>query len=65
MMDQYDVSVMIYRTEQETPFYVANLAVIESKANPNCGYQMLIGRDILSQCMLVYDGANEWYSLAF
>ena len=65
MLDQYDVSLAIFAAPQDPPFYVDNLPVVESQSLLPQGFQVLIGRDILSQCLLTYDGFQGQYSLAF
>jgi hypothetical protein len=41
-----------------------NVAVVESRL-ANQGIQALIGRDVLANCLLVYDGQAGLFSLAF
>jgi len=40
------------------------LAVIESNLKAQ-GFEVLLGRDVLGECLLVYDGRSKIYSLAF
>ena len=42
-----------------------NIAVLESKLLNAQGFHVLLGRDILSGCLLTYDGLNGLFSLAY
>ena len=64
MCDLYDVSLAIYSTTPEPPCRIPTLAVVESDLDHQ-GFQVLIGRDVLSKCMLIYDGRTGTYTLAF
>ena len=59
---QYDVS--IYLPHPTIVFKVAPLAVVESVLS-NQGIHVLIGRDVLSNCFLFYNGAVGRFALAF
>ena len=63
-VDVYDVSVAIFSTYQEAPCWIPNLPVVESSL-ANQGFQVLIGRDVLSRCLLFYDGKRGVYTLSF
>jgi hypothetical protein len=41
-----------------------NVSVAESEL-VNQGFQALIGRDVLGQCLLIYDGQSGIFTLAF
>jgi hypothetical protein len=45
-------------------FTVGALQVFESSLNIQ-GIQALIGRDVLANCLFVYDGRSKIFSLAF
>lgn len=63
-VNQYDVAIII-QTAQNLPLLVfQNIPVVESELAFQ-GFQMLLGRDILSRCLLVYDGINRIFSLAY
>ena len=63
--NQYDVSIFIPgATPQARPFAVPTLPAIESELQHQ-GYSVLIGRDILSSCLLVYEGQGGFFTLAF
>ena len=63
----YDVSLTIPPGQaHEIPHIVPNLLVSASDlVSQQQGYQVLIGRDVLSQCLLVYNGTLGSYTLAF
>ena len=63
--NQYDVSVFIPgSTTQARQFVIPALPVIEADLHHH-GYDVLIGRDILNSCLLVYEGQDGFFSLAF
>ena len=43
---------------------ISNVAVAEAQLSIQ-GIQALIGRDVLKNCLLVYDGQNGTFTLAF
>lgn len=59
--DQYDVGIAIVM--QQLHFMRVTLAVIESDLS-NQPIDALIGRDLLSQCMMIYNGPDGYISLA-
>jgi predicted aspartyl protease len=59
----YDVNLMI-PCGTMMPLVIGNLAIAESTLI-NQGIQALLGRDVLSRCMLVYNGMNNFLSLAY
>ncbi len=62
--DEYDCGLIIYASYTETPYVVRNLAVSETPLLRG-GFQALIGRDVLANCVLTYNGAIGQYTLAF
>ena len=63
--NQFDVSILIPGlTPHVRPFVVPVLPVIEASLEHQ-GYQALVGRDILTSCLLVYEGQGGLFSLAF
>jgi hypothetical protein len=58
----FDVSIII--PVANLTFTVPAMQVFESSLNIQ-GFQVLIGRDILSNCLFVYDGRANIFSLAF
>ena len=64
-MNQYDISLKIYESAEAPPYIIRNLPVIETELLVNQGFDALIGRDVLSKCVLVYNGSKKYYTLAF
>ena len=63
--DQYDVALAIPgRTPNDPPLIIPILPVAKCDLIVQ-GIQALIGRDILSNCRLTYDGAMKQFTLAF
>lgn len=62
-MSQYDVSIMLVHFERQ---YVleSSVPVCESSQAHN-GYLMLLGRDVLKDCLLIYDGKVPVLTIAF
>ena len=65
IVDQYDIGLAIYSTLDKPPLRFASLPVVESNLLARQGFHALIGRDVLSQCILNYSGADGTYILAF
>ena len=64
--DQYDVSLLITPTSaQDAAFRRATIPVAAMPLVVSIGVDALIGRDVLRRCLLVYDGRNEFFSLAY
>lgn len=59
----YDISLMV-PAPKGLPFVIAALPVIESNLKIQ-GIDGLIGRDVLAQCTLFYNGPQGTYSLAY
>jgi hypothetical protein len=60
--DTYDVSVFFYHTDNSRLFGTVPIVATDFSAQSIHG---LLGRDILSSCLFVYDGAAQIYSIAF
>lgn len=60
--NQYDVFIGLINPD--LVYTIHTLPIIESHL-PNQGIQALIGRDVLSNCLLVYHGHTNTYTLAF
>lgn len=60
--NQYDASVHLI--SPDLTFTIHAVPVIESELSDQ-GIEVLIGRDILSQCLLVYNGHTRIFTLAF
>lgn len=62
-MNMYDVALHLVHPESGHVLSRA-LPVLESRLDHQ-GFQMLLGRDLLESCLLVYDGATKTFALAF
>ncbi|WP_224796723.1 aspartyl protease family protein [Pandoraea sputorum] len=61
----YDVQLLVPgQTGIEAPFIIPAMPVTESHLASQ-GITGLIGRDVLSKCVLVYNGAANFYSLSY
>ncbi len=64
--DQYDISLIVPAASQnQLPFYRANLPVLCMELLTSQGFHALIGRDVLSQCVFLYNGGTGSFILAF
>jgi hypothetical protein len=64
--EQFDVSLMIPGvTPQQEPLVFPTVSVIASDLLSAQGFHALIGRDILSSCILNYNGTMGFFTLAF
>ena len=64
--EQYDVLLVVPgATATHQPLVRPNLAVISAKLLAPQGFHALIGRDVLSMCLLEYNGATNMFSLAY
>ena len=62
---QYDVAIAIYGTTlEQQPKFDPVLPVAEFPLE-NQGFKVLIGRDVLAGCVLVYNGPIGHYTLCF
>lgn len=61
-LNQYDVQIIILHPALTYSFHV--LPVIESVLGFQ-GFDVLIGRDVLAECLFVYDGRSGIFTLAF
>jgi hypothetical protein len=64
-VDLYEVSFSIFSTREESPLSYHTIPAIETQLLESQGFHVLIGRDVLQHCMLVFDGRNGRFSLAF
>lgn len=65
--DQYDIALVIPSAASAIPFTKQNLLVLATQPNslhPQ-GIQGLIGRDILEDCLLHYNGSLGLFTLAY
>jgi hypothetical protein len=63
-VSQYDVGIMIPGPTGGAPLLSQTLPVIASSLFAAQGFHALIGRDILSQCVFMYNG-NGFFTLAY
>ena len=62
--DTYDVGIMI-PNGQEVPLLFPVLAVSASELYSGQGFHALIGRDILANCLLIYNGKFPYVTIAY
>lgn len=62
--DTYDVGILIPNGSQ-AGLIIHNMAVTASELFAAQGFHALIGRDILQQCVLTYNGAISLFTLAY
>lgn len=66
-VDQYDVSLLVPpAVANQFPLFVRTLPVIcciDLLASQ--GFHALLGRDVLAQCILSYNGSMGWFTLAY
>ena len=64
--DQYDVSIVVPGAlPTHAPLLVENMPVVCAELLQPQGFHALVGRDILSLCLLHYDGLANTFSLAY
>jgi hypothetical protein len=63
--DTYDIDFTMYASLEENPLLIPNLRIAACNLFLRQGIHALIGRDILSRCMLHYNGVVGIFSLAF
>lgn len=63
--EQYDIGLAIFAGTDEPPHLARNLPVIATSLLEHQGFHALIGRDVLSRCVLIHNGVLGAYTLAF
>ena len=63
--DQYDVGLAIFAALNQVPLFLATVPVIAADLLQPQGIHALIGRDILSLCVLHDNGTTGTFTLAF
>lgn len=63
--DTYDIDFQIGAGPNDTPLIIQNLRVASCDLFLRQGIHVLVGRDILARCILVYNGALNFFSLSF
>jgi len=61
----YDVDLQIWAGADDPPLLLQNLRVGSCELFVRQGIHALIGRDILSNCILIYNGDMAQFSLCF
>lgn len=59
----YDISLIIPAPKGQ-PFYIDALPIVESSLKSQ-GIDGLLGRDVLANCVLIYNGSIGWYTLSY
>lgn len=62
--DQYDAGLQIYSAVNQAPLEIPVIAVVASDLRVQ-GIDALIGRDVLHDCLLWYNGELGFFTLAF
>ncbi|HMB53752.1 MAG TPA: hypothetical protein VKU40_10565 [Thermoanaerobaculia bacterium] len=63
--DQYDVGLLIPGPPGAQPFLKETVPVVAASFFEHHGFHALVGRDVLSSCVLTYNGSMGWFTLAF
>lgn len=63
--DQYDISLIILNPDPNDYPLIRPTIPASGMELLDLGLDALIGRDVLSGCMLVYDGKNEQFSIVY
>lgn len=64
--DQYDGSLFIRSSStSQAGLFVSNLPVMCAELLVAQGFHALIGRDVLSTCLLHYNGVTKLFTLAY
>jgi hypothetical protein len=64
-VSQYDVALLVYGRDTNSPPLVFPVMPVLATPLATQGIQGLIGRDLLSQCVLVYNGTDGVFTLAY
>lgn len=65
-VDQYDIALLIPGAKaSQAPLVIQTLPAIACELFDSQGFYTLIGRDVLSQCLLIYDGPFSLFTLSF
>jgi hypothetical protein len=63
--DTYDIDFLVHKNADEVPLILTNLNVAACELFNRQGIHALIGRDILSKCILIYNGEHAMFTLSF
>ena len=61
----YDVCIGIYAARDGDLHFISDTIQVTATDMSNRGYQALIGTDVLSKCLLYYNGADGHFTLAW
>jgi hypothetical protein len=64
-VDQYDIGFIVLAAQNHVPFIIPNLPVVCMDLHASQGIHVLIGRDILTQCIFIYNGTMNWFTLSY
>jgi hypothetical protein len=64
-VDQFDVGLVVPATTGAPPLVVPAMPVVCAELLAAQGFHALIGRDLLGQCVFVYNGSTKIFTLAF
>lgn len=66
MKDQFDFGLVIPGADRShAPLILGAIPVLSAELVATQGFEVLIGRDILQNCVLVYNGYAQFFTLAF
>lgn len=63
--EQYDISLIVPAAANQPPLVLHILPVICADLLSSQGFHALIGRDVLSQCIFIYNGPAGFFTLAY
>ncbi len=63
--DTYDVGITIPSTPASPPFQRPNMQVSAADLLSSQGFHVLLGRDILAQCVMTYNGSMQLLTIAY
>jgi hypothetical protein len=64
--DQYDVSIFVPPASQsQIPLFIGTLPVVCTELLASQGFHVLVGRDVLAQCIFIYNGSMNWFTLSY
>jgi hypothetical protein len=63
--DQFDVALFIPGPPNSIPLNFQTIPVVAAELLATQGFHALIGRDILDNCVLIYNGGMRQFTLAF
>ena len=63
--ETYDVDFVVPKAPNELPLLIPNLRVAACELYLRQGIHALIGRDVLTRCVLIYNGEQGVFTLAF